>query len=241
MKLPFFTALIGMLLTSAAQALPITLTPPIAAVGTLNDADVNGTYEALGPSSGSQSIGGARSVGGVGIVDPRRSMVVEFASPLIPAGATLVGATLFVDDVGGSNSTPQFLNVFLYSGNGLVSTADASQPGAVLQGSKTNVGGFGLAGADPQDLNLSLDVGAVTGLLNAGATHLGFFIGPNLVLTSGSSDILVLTGNPTIGDLAPRLSLQFETPSAVPAPGTLALLGIGLAALRVARRAKSSR
>ena len=137
--------LMSVLFTSAAQALPITLTPAIAAVGTLNDSNVDGTYDAPGAASGFVSISGG---------SPRTAMVIEFAAPAIPAGATLVGGSLYVDDTGGGNA----------------------------------------------------------------------------------SDQLALTANPSFGILAPRLSPEFQTSSAVPLPGTLALLGVRLAGLGAARR-----
>lgn len=215
---------------SPAVGAPVSVGATVAAVGTLRDTGPNGTYDSLGPSTGNTAIGGA----GFGFL--RQAMVVEFTLPTAPAGATLSGASLYVDDMGGGNLGAQTLGIFMFAGDGVVSLADAGAGTRV--GTKSNVSGLGLFGIDSTDLNLDILASYLAPLIAGGASKIGFFIGPDQVLSSGSSDLLVLTA--TGATIGPALVLTYDTANTVPEPNSMLLGLVGLAGLLRAQRLKAN-
>jgi hypothetical protein len=159
---------------------------------------------------GQQSIN-VRDVSGV-----RRRMVMEFN--VTDIGSDIVDALLELD-VTQASTTGNTLSVLGYAGDGAVSAADAGQAGTLLA-TKT-IEGSGL-------LAISLNAAAIKNLLGS-STHLGLILSE-----SSGSDMTISASENTATALKPTLTINY---SAVPEPGTMGLLGLGVLTLGRRRRA----
>jgi hypothetical protein len=83
----------------------------------------------------------------------------------------------------------------------------------VLVGTKTNVDSAGGAGPDPADLDLAITPSLVESLLSGGATHIGFLITPDRVLSLGIFDFFDASESTFPGILAPRLTVEYAIDS----------------------------
>ena len=101
----------------------------------------------------------------------------------------------------------------MYAGDGQVTLADAMATGGVLVGTKTNPNAAGLAGLDPADLQSGHPALVVESLLSGGATHIGFLITPDQVLSPGSLDFFASSESTFPGALAPRLTVEYAIDS----------------------------
>lgn len=117
------------------------------------------------------------------------------------------------------------MKVFGYQGNGILNFGDESAGGEVLADISDGVAS-GLALFSSPALTAF-----VQGLVNGGAAFAGFNIRDTSDVLDGRYAYII---NPTFGNQE-RLVVGFE-PRAVPEPGTLTLLGIGLGGLWLARR-----
>jgi hypothetical protein len=190
-----------------AVATTLVLNPPSGtADGVLQDIGPDGDFDSAVTTDSFMSVGGP--IGSF----PRQAAVVEFHVTAIPPGAHIISARLYLDDTGGGLREHQILQVFMYAGDGQVTVADATAPG-VLVGTKTNLDSTGSGGPDPADLDLSITPSLVESLLSGGATHIGFLITPDRVLSGGSHDFFASSESTFPGDLAPRLTVEYAIDS----------------------------
>ncbi len=97
---------------------------------------------------------------------------------------------------------------------------------------------FALMG-DPTFTTSGIEFGATSSATSAFATlngSFGGYIDPSLYFTTALPTVLQ-DGRTEVGGL-PFLSVSFKSEMSVPAPGTLALLGVGFAGLAIGRRRK---
>jgi hypothetical protein len=195
-------ALLAALRPAAATTLVLNPT----ADGVLQDIGSDGVFDAAVTTESFMLAGGPA------LPYPRQAVVVEFRVTAIPPGAHINSAQLYLDDTGGANFVSQSLQVLMYAGDGQVTVADATAP-SVLVGTKTNENSAGGAGPDPEDLNLAIPPSLVESLLSGGATHIGFLITPDRVLSGGSFDFFASSENTFPGVLAPRLTVEYAIDS----------------------------
>src|SRR5688572_20564683 len=161
---------------------------------------------------------------------PIRRGALEFDISSVGSGSVISSATLFFADRGTTVSAQMQLHG--YSGDGLVQTPDLND-GTFLS--------FFNVDASDENRNFNIDVTAfVQSLVTVDVDFAGFML---RATTEGSN---VFSG----ADFAsreffdaqarPLLTINFQAGS-VPAPGTLALFGIGLAGLAFSRRSRVAR
>ncbi len=220
----FYCASVFCFMLSGSTAIADIVSFTTIADARLFDTGANGSFETLDTGNLTMSIRNFATLGSANSFEERS--VAEFNLSTLPAGASIGSVTFQFDTRSFANSNTR-VDIFGYQGDGLTTLSDATTS-AVLLGSYDPVAlGLGMQ-------SVSLNTAPFATLL-ATSPLIGLrFQGIESTNTQFSS----LEGSGILNTIAPTLTVNTN---AVPEPGSVALIGLGLVAAPLAIRRQRRR